>query len=338
MIASKKVIMAAIVTVISLGLLEAAARMVVGPGQQVDMFQAVGKNITGHEVVPAPEFFRPIPNATMPYSLQYRINADGFRHDVHAELPAHPPDNVMRIVTSGDSVTFGHNTRDHETYPAQLQRRLGDGYVVYNLGRGGYTSYQGLAVAERYHKQLQPDVIIIGFGWNDAYDAFFSDTERAKHFHYQQTAALSVVAPLRRVITRHVRLVQLLPSRPKVRRVSEVEFEQNLLAIGRLADHAIYFTLPWVPCQIADQDPEFCRQMIKESRHRQYNNIIRRVANETRQPLVDAARLFVECEEKGYACLTRGFLQPNGHCDPIHPNAFGAKWLAAMIAQKVEQL
>jgi lysophospholipase L1-like esterase len=80
------------------------------------------------------------------------------------------PPGTIRIVALGDSSTYGVNTE--EPWPWLLQRRLdGSGgpgrFQVLNLGVPGYTAFQGRRVLETRGERLEPDVVVVYFGWND---------------------------------------------------------------------------------------------------------------------------------------------------------------------------
>lgn len=113
-------------------------------------------------------------NSFNPIELQrgttFRLtsNADGFRTK---EFVAKQP-GVTRIVTIGDSSTFGWGVDPDYTYQHLLEQRfdrLGGGSTeVLNLGVSGHTSRHGRAVFERYVRDLDPDLLIISYGANDA--------------------------------------------------------------------------------------------------------------------------------------------------------------------------
>lgn len=72
----------------------------------------------------------------------------------------------MKIVAIGDSITYGHNVRADQAWPAVLARQTG--HDVRNEGVCGDTTRLGL---ERFPKAVQlhrPDVVVIQFGHNDA--------------------------------------------------------------------------------------------------------------------------------------------------------------------------
>ena len=100
-------------------------------------------------------------------TFRFESNSDGFRTK---ELEPKPPD-VARIVTQGDSSTFGWGVHETYTYQRLLEDRLNrqPGNVeVLNLGMPGQTSRHGRAVFDHYARTLNPDLLIISFGANDA--------------------------------------------------------------------------------------------------------------------------------------------------------------------------
>jgi len=73
----------------------------------------------------------------------------------------------IRILVMGDSFTYGWGVRDEDSYPAKLQKLLGDKYEVINFG---VPSYEIDLVYIRLLEQgfaLEPDVIIYGVYLND---------------------------------------------------------------------------------------------------------------------------------------------------------------------------
>lgn len=101
------------------------------------------------------------------------LNRAGFRS---REFGPKPP-GVFRILSLGDSCTFGVTALDHgfylkEPYPQRLERmvgeQLGPGKVeVLNAGVPGYNSFHGVMLLRTKLRNLAPDVITVRFGWND---------------------------------------------------------------------------------------------------------------------------------------------------------------------------
>ncbi|HEX6164822.1 MAG TPA: GDSL-type esterase/lipase family protein [Vicinamibacterales bacterium] len=99
-----------------------------------------------------------------------RINSLGFRD--RQEYSLEKPANTFRIIVLGDSVTFGHGTRDDTTYPYLLEQQLKKwrpdvAWEVWNLGVPGYNTGQELAYLEQIGPQADPDLVIVGFYPND---------------------------------------------------------------------------------------------------------------------------------------------------------------------------
>ncbi len=79
----------------------------------------------------------------------------------------------IRIACVGDSITQGVGAKGQDSYPAQLQRVLGDGYEVKNFGNSGSTmlrsgdkpyclqpQYQGML-------EMKADLYVVKLGTND---------------------------------------------------------------------------------------------------------------------------------------------------------------------------
>lgn len=82
----------------------------------------------------------------------------------------------IKVACIGNSITYGAgiDNREQNSYPAQLQKHLGDGYEVRNFGVSGTTAlYKGITPyvqTEQYRASLEynPDIVFIKFGTNDA--------------------------------------------------------------------------------------------------------------------------------------------------------------------------
>ena len=82
----------------------------------------------------------------------------------------------IKVACIGDSITFGAGIpdRDHNSYPAQLGKLLGEGWEVRNFGVNGHTLLKNgdhpYVNSGQYKAALafQPDVVIIKLGTNDS--------------------------------------------------------------------------------------------------------------------------------------------------------------------------
>lgn len=98
-----------------------------------------------------------------------RTNASGYPGHDAAKGP-HP--GVYRVLSVGDSSTFGWGVESEEAYPAVLESELsrrhpGKAIEVVNLGVCGYSSLQGRVLLEREGLAYAPDLVTISYGSND---------------------------------------------------------------------------------------------------------------------------------------------------------------------------
>ena len=100
-------------------------------------------------------------------TFRIRSNDDGFRDRPFAP---HQPGTV-RVVTLGDSSTYGWGVDQEHTFQRLLEERLNEGdgprFEVLNLGIPGHNSRHGLGMLRHYALALQPDVLIFSYGAND---------------------------------------------------------------------------------------------------------------------------------------------------------------------------
>ena len=112
------------------------------------------------------------------HTWEVQLNSEGFRGADLAGAKA----GAIRIACIGDSWTFGMPVNQDETYPSRLaewlrQERPDVPYDVENLGVLGYSSFQGLQLMKTRVLDLDPDVVVIGFGMNDSNVAGYRDKD-----------------------------------------------------------------------------------------------------------------------------------------------------------------
>ncbi len=109
--------------------------------------------------------WRPTPGVSIPWGVDERVNSAGYRGPLlaHERTPG-----VMRIVTLGDSSTFGHSVAYADCFSARLAvliaERTGKPVEVLDAGVIGYTVRQGLERWRVLAREYQPDVVIGAFG------------------------------------------------------------------------------------------------------------------------------------------------------------------------------
>jgi lysophospholipase L1-like esterase len=110
-----------------------------------------------------------------------RTNALGLRGP---PLPANRPDDELRLLVLGDSITFGFRVAEAERWSDRLAELLarqlpGRRVVPVNAGVVGYSTTQGRAVLPGLLATVRPDVVIACFGANDCITLAASDATLA---------------------------------------------------------------------------------------------------------------------------------------------------------------
>ena len=96
------------------------------------------------------------------------------------------PVGVCRILFLGDSLVWSGETSSGKLYTEVLEARLNDrldgeatSFEVINAGVPGYTTYQELEFLKVYGLDMEPDVVVLGFVFNDVYYKYLhKPTER----------------------------------------------------------------------------------------------------------------------------------------------------------------
>jgi lysophospholipase L1-like esterase len=112
--------------------------------------------------------YKPVPRqAAWTGGAPVRTNAFGFRGPDWA-VPK--PSGTFRVMVLGDSLSFGNLVAYEDTFAARLQRALaarGAGAEVVLAASGGWDTAQELAFLEQEGLGYQPDVVVLGFFYND---------------------------------------------------------------------------------------------------------------------------------------------------------------------------
>ncbi len=287
------------------------------------------------------------PNSWLPHNIGY-INSMGF---VGPERSRRKPPDTLRVLTLGDSVTYGawgcgnpRLCRDN-AYPDALQTVLWghtrqSNVEVINAGVYGYDTMQGIRYFRAYLGDLQPDVVTIMFGWNDHGQLRGPEGKdlRGIPWHWLSINAQSL-ATYRAALA----AMELLPkptsagmptSKEHTPRVSVDEYEQNVTdlvhLIRRRGAQPLLITEPVGPLsEIMARYPElqpWTKNQIPDYStltriHLGYNAAIRRIAEQEHVALVDAEGEFA----------ARDVNQLFDPYDMVHPNEAGHLLLAQMI-------
>jgi len=72
-----------------------------------------------------------------------------------------------RIAVLGGSTTFGTGVSDEDSWPALLQKELGDAYAVINYGVPGYSTVEAIVQMALLVPENRPSEVLFYEGWND---------------------------------------------------------------------------------------------------------------------------------------------------------------------------
>ncbi len=127
--------------------------------------------------------YTPHPYFNYVFNRDYRYS-DGFKpynsHGFRAPEWTRKNPGTIRIVAVGGSTTYGILSRDGKNvWPALLEKRLNapgaPAVEVINLGVTGYTSFEAIGVMAMMVPDLEPDIVLINVGVNDAFSACYPD-------------------------------------------------------------------------------------------------------------------------------------------------------------------
>lgn len=261
-------------------------------------------------------------------------NAEGVRADypTRTKLPG-----TFRIVCLGDSVTFGYRVpavwpdRPTEYEPSSLpfpmllekELRAANGnrsIEVFPLAVPGYTSQQGLAWLRRDIDELQPDMVIVSFGWNDASMSDTPDREAIRTDWFPVTIRWLIDHSQAFAHATHwLRTPNSLPAKSQRRpqpRVSEYEYVGNIRSIVQLAhERQSKVIVVGAPYRDSTTNPGEAARMTK------YRSHLRAVMEQANVPYVEVLEL-----TEAASPANEGFFG-----ELIHPNHIGHRLLASEL-------
>jgi lysophospholipase L1-like esterase len=263
-------------------------------------------------------------------------NEQGIRH----VGPIRPKrEGSRRIVTLGDSVTFGYRIpvvfpekpedydREALPYTLAMERDLRAAnpdrdIEVLNLAVPGYTSHQGLAWLRRDIKKLKPDLVIACFGWNDINLRAANDREMMKTDRHLVT--LRRVGSASQAISHAVSWWRARPmSKPEpfaggVLRVPIEHYVENFLEIAKLAKtHGASIAVIGPVYRGFDNNPEESERMTRQ------RDALRTAMQEAEIPYLEIPEL-TEHNRAGNLWLFG---------EPVHPNVQGHRIMEVQLLE-----
>jgi lysophospholipase L1-like esterase len=251
------------------------------------------------------------------------------------------PPGTYRIVCLGDSVTFGYRVPvvwpDKPTefdpewvpFPMLLEMELRQAnqnraIEVFPMAVPGYTSHQGLAWLRRDIKRLQPDMIIISFGWNDVSLSDAPDRLAIRTDWYP--VAIRWLIDHSQAFARTTKWLRPKEQKPARRqlqpRVSQDEFVNNMNAIVNLArEHGARAVVIGAPYRDATTNPGEAQLMSN------YRAALRSMMQRRDIPYLQVLEL-----TEAAAPVNDGFFG-----ELIHPNHIGHRLLASELLKLIGQ-
>jgi len=137
-------------------------------------------------------------------ALRWRFSPSGGRNSLglrNREVGPKKP-GTLRILFLGDSLIYSGETSSGELYTTLLERRLNSRFPgnpnsieIINAGIPGYTTYQELEFLKIYGIDMKPDVVLLGFVFNDLYYKYLHKPTKQKLLGSEPTAYLQHFDP-----------------------------------------------------------------------------------------------------------------------------------------------
>jgi len=275
-----------------------------------------------------------------PNNPAFETNSQGFRG---MEFYPEQEKDKVRMLCIGDSCTFGLNVPEPQSYPGQLQtmldKELGPGQSrVVNAGVMGYSSFQGKRFLQENLPFYQPSIVVIYFGNNDLWPAYYHDSEQMSPSLFRlkkrmQRSNLFCLLQLvidrariwltgaktERVVTADLtgKTREVFVEERKKVRVTPSQFRDNYHKMIDLCLQSGALPILIVTPRGSDS-PEF----------KNYRQIIRDVAEHREVPIVDAHRLLSELPKD------QAFLEKEA--DIMHPTPAGHRIIASELLKTIE--
>jgi len=263
-----------------------------------------------------------------------------FRSD---RVIAKKPASALRIVCLGDSVTFGYRVpvvwpdkpQEYDPewlpFPMLLEKHLraanpSQEIEVIAMAVPGYTSHQGLAWLRRDVDFLQPDLLVVSFGWNDVSFSDAADRDAIRTNWYAVGTRWLIDRSQAFAHTtrwlRSGRQEQASPARRPVPRVSDQEFVNNIRAIVTIARaRSAGVIVMAAPYRDSVTNPPEAKLMIH------YRDLLRAAMRQDQIPFLE----ILELTEAAHPANEGWF------GELIHPNHMGHRLIASELLKMFPQ-
>lgn len=278
-------------------------------------------------------------------------NSIGFRSP---EISRSKPTSTFRILVFGDSSSFGWGVNAEESWSSLLQKRLQEEHPkskieVANFAIPGDSSAYGRLIFDAFAPEYESDLVILGFGANDAKLVFTSHTDQVSRFSNN-----SLLGDTRRLL-RHSALFRgferaLAPKRPSAEEVAKKLASQRRVAAvsrGAYADNLTYMAakarelgnrnaLILTLCTPGDYARE-ARVAAKRTQSLSFNgqgSLIRLIS---KAKSGEAYPQYVQAMQESYPSSLRQNDRFYITSDGCHPNELGHRYIADRVASIIDR-
>lgn len=259
------------------------------------------------------------------------------------ELEDPKEQDLIRVVALGGSVSFGFGASKLENNFCSVLEKLlneksaGRRFEVVNAGVTGYSSYNGRQFVEHYLEAIQPDILLVAFGWNDSIKESRPDADpvsRDNRTSLRIPNSLDENSYLYRVASDHAEKILRLfgrgdrfahenPQTP-TQRVPLKDFRENLKAIHTWCENHHVRMLLWT--ESIAYNSQSGADWVKEALT--YQQAMREVAAQVNIPLADVAAAFKSPDANRYF--------NDRERDYIHTNDAGQAFMASLVSQALD--
>ena len=116
----------------------------------------IADNLKGGGLKYDPDLYWYWPTLPIPH---LEINEHGFRRS--RPMTVEKPPRTVRVVTLGDSQTWGAFHSQAQSYAGVAEERLGEGWEVLNAAVPGYRSLNVYRLLQRRIERFEPDIIVV---------------------------------------------------------------------------------------------------------------------------------------------------------------------------------
>jgi len=252
---------------------------------------------------------------TLPASTTFQfvdVASTTNRLGLRSPEPATNPE--LRILTLGDSTTFGHGVQDHETFSARLAQDTG--VDVQNGGVPGYTCLQSMNRYNEVVDHLNPDILLIYTLHNDVRKLVTADD-----IWVNRAATLGIF----RLLSTVQRAIKI---RRGASRVSVSAYRSCLTELIQMQDERGGRSLLLAPLEPKRTERHTRRPPRTRRAERRYQAALDEVAATQWVPLLDLTTTIWDSDPSSQTLML----------DPVHPNVLGHQRVASAIRQTLTAL